>query len=272
MGKKISKREAISLFAASGRARSHVNSVQFERELKWWLDEQGLSVRSWGKNYQDNSDESGAQYTMKLLKTDAELRRTYPVLQELCNYNAAGSQARRVGYSSAAEAGEEASAGGYWSGMVRHYTQRAGRAARGGSGGGNLLSSPFGILLVVAIAAVLFYKLLGPTVYALITSGPLFYLFCLVVGVLVIRALVRSGSINWGFAALVIGILALVALYKSVGPGLYAALMSGALFQLLLYPIALAVSVGILRAKNMGWPLPVKLVVIGVIWLVITNY
>lgn len=271
MEKEISKREAISRFAASGRARSHVSSVQFERELKRWLDEQGLRVRSWGKNYQDNSDEGGAIYTMKLLKGDAELRQTYPVLQELCNYNATGSQARRDGYSSPAEA-EETSGSGYWSGMLHHYTQRAGRAARGGSGGGNLLSSPFGILLVVAIAAVLLYKLLGPTVYALITSGPLFYLFCLVVGVLVIRALVRSGSINWGFAALVIGVLALVALYKSVGPGLYTALMSGALFQLLLYPIAIAVSVGILRAKNMGWPLPVKLVVIGVIWLVITNY
>lgn len=88
--------------------------------------------------------------------------------------------------------------------------------------------------------------------------------------------LIRRGS--FGFirnvklkpVLIVVGIiLALIFLYKALGPAAYAIVMNGGLTKLLFFVFALAATIGILKSKNMGWPIGVKLVVIAVFWLVV---
>lgn len=88
--------------------------------------------------------------------------------------------------------------------------------------------------------------------------------------------LIRRGS--FGFfrgvkpkpVLIAIGIVvALTLLYKVLGPAAYAAVMNGGLAKLLFFVFVLAATIGILKSKNMGWPIGVKLVVIAVFWLVL---
>ncbi len=82
-----------------------------------------------------------------------------------------------------------------------------------------------------------------------------------------IRGFLKGGSGNVILAAII-----LVPVYTLVGDKIWAVITSGAIFRLICFAIAAFASYKILRSKNMGWPLPVKLVVLFVIWLVLTNY
>ncbi len=85
----------------------------------------------------------------------------------------------------------------------------------------------------------------------------------------------KSGKVSLnlgGFFKVIVGIIIVVLLYKAVGDDVWSFLTSGAIFRVICFAIAAFVSYKILRSKNMGWPLPVKLVVLFVIWLVLLKY
>ena len=75
-----------------------------------------------------------------------------------------------------------------------------------------------------------------------------------------------------GSGKVILAIVILVLIYKLVGDTVWSFITSGALFRLICFSIAAFVSYKILKSKNMGWPLPIKLVVLFVIWLVLTKY
>lgn len=76
-----------------------------------------------------------------------------------------------------------------------------------------------------------------------------------------------------GFSGKIVLIaLICIALYMLLGDTVYDFITSGAVFKIILIGLCCLMTVGILKSKKMGWPLPIKLVVIFVFWLVILNY
>lgn len=75
-----------------------------------------------------------------------------------------------------------------------------------------------------------------------------------------------------GVGKVILAIFAVVLLYKLVGDTVWEFLTSGAIFKVICMAIGALVSYAIFRAKNMGWPFGVKLVVVIVIWVVLFNY
>ena len=81
-----------------------------------------------------------------------------------------------------------------------------------------------------------------------------------------------KGAAN-GFSGKIILIaIACIILYALLGDTVYNFIMSGAIFKIILIGLCSLITFGILKSKNMGWPLPIKLVVIFVFWLVVLNY
>jgi len=66
--------------------------------------------------------------------------------------------------------------------------------------------------------------------------------------------------------------IALVVLYVLLGDTIYNFMMQGAFFKLILIGISALITFRVLKSKKMGWPLPIKLIVLFVIWLVVLNY
>ncbi len=81
-----------------------------------------------------------------------------------------------------------------------------------------------------------------------------------------------KGLFNAGTGKVILAIIIIAVLYSLVGDTVWSFITSGAIFKLICFAIGALASIGILRAKNMGWPLPIKLVVIIVIWVVLVNY
>ncbi len=75
-----------------------------------------------------------------------------------------------------------------------------------------------------------------------------------------------------GSGKVIVAIIILVLVYLLVGDTIWNIITSGAIFKLICFAIAAFVSYKILRSKDMGWPLPIKLIVLFVIWLVLIKY
>ena len=71
---------------------------------------------------------------------------------------------------------------------------------------------------------------------------------------------------------LLIFAVVIVLIYKILGPAVYSFLTSGVPFKLICFAIGGFLSYKMLRSKNMGWPLPIKLIALFVIWVVLLNY
>ena len=63
-----------------------------------------------------------------------------------------------------------------------------------------------------------------------------------------------------------------IILYALLFDTVYNFIMSGAIFKIILIGLCCLITFGILKSKNMGWPLPIKLVVIFVFWLGVWTY
>ena len=81
-----------------------------------------------------------------------------------------------------------------------------------------------------------------------------------------------KAAVNGFSGKIVLIALVCVALYMLLGDTVYDFITSGAVFKVILIGLCALMTVGILKSKKMGWPLPIKLVVIFVFWLVILNY
>ncbi len=81
-----------------------------------------------------------------------------------------------------------------------------------------------------------------------------------------------GGFLKGGTGKVILAIIIVAVLYSLVGDTVWGIITSGAIFKLICFAIGVLASIGILRAKNMGWPLPIKLIVIVVIWVVLLNY
>lgn len=81
-----------------------------------------------------------------------------------------------------------------------------------------------------------------------------------------------GGFLKGGTGKVILAIIIVAVLYSLVGDTVWSFITSGAIFKLICFAIGVLASIGILRAKNMGWPLPIKLVVIIVVWVVLLNY
>lgn len=66
--------------------------------------------------------------------------------------------------------------------------------------------------------------------------------------------------------------IALILIYVLFGDTIYNFIMGGAIFKVILIGLSGFISFRVLKSKNMGWPLPIKLIVLFVIWLVVLNY
>ena len=75
-----------------------------------------------------------------------------------------------------------------------------------------------------------------------------------------------------GSGKVIVAIIILVLVYLLVGDTIWNIITSGAIFKLICFAIAAFVSYKILRSKDMGWLLPIKLIVLFVIWLVLIKY
>ena len=82
----------------------------------------------------------------------------------------------------------------------------------------------------------------------------------------------KAGFSGSGTFKVILVIIAIVVLYSLVGDTVWNMITSGAIFKFICFAIAGVASIGILRSKNMGWPLPIKLVVLFAIWVVLVNY
>ncbi len=85
----------------------------------------------------------------------------------------------------------------------------------------------------------------------------------------------KSGKNPIAFGAsgkVILAIIILVVVYMLVGDTVWEAITSGAIFKLICFGIAGFASYKVLRSKKMGWPLPVKLIVLFVVWLALLNY
>lgn len=135
------------------------------------------------------------------------------------------------------------------------------------------------LLVILVLALLMFFSRGGLRTVSRLVSGLVSGLLPIVLGAAALFGiiyLIRRGS--FGFfrnvrlkpLLIVVAVIAgLVFLYETLGPAAYAAVMNGGLTKLLFFVFTLAASIGILKSKNMGWPIGVKLVVIGVFWLVL---
>lgn len=81
-----------------------------------------------------------------------------------------------------------------------------------------------------------------------------------------------KGLLSAGTGKVILAVVIIAVLYSLLGDTVWNFITSGAIFKLICFAIGSLASIGILRSKNMGWPLPIKLVVIIVIWVVLVNY
>lgn len=81
-----------------------------------------------------------------------------------------------------------------------------------------------------------------------------------------------AGFFKSSTGVVILAIVAIAVLYKLVGPTVWGFITSGAMFKLICFALGALASFGILRSKKMGWPLPIKLIVLAVIWVVLLNY
>ena len=135
------------------------------------------------------------------------------------------------------------------------------------------------LLVILVIALLMFFSKGGLRTVSRLVSGLVSGLLPIALGAAALFGiiyLIRRGS--FGFfrdvklkpLLIVVAVIAgLVFLYEALGPAAYAIVMNGGLAKLLFFVFALAATIGILKSKNMGWPIGVKLVVIGVFWLVL---
>lgn len=134
-------------------------------------------------------------------------------------------------------------------------------------------------LIILIIALLMFLSKGGLRTVSRLVSGLVSGLLPIALGAAALFGiiyLIRRGS--FGFfrdvklkpLLIVVAVIAgLVFLYEALGPAAYAIVMNGGLAKLLFFVFALAATIGILKSKNMGWPIGIKLVVIGVFWLVL---
>jgi len=81
-----------------------------------------------------------------------------------------------------------------------------------------------------------------------------------------------KGAANGFSGKIVLIALICIGLYSLLGDTVYDFITSGAIFKIILIGLCGLMTIGILKSKKMGWPLPIKLIVIFVFWLVILNY
>ena len=137
------------------------------------------------------------------------------------------------------------------------------------------------LLIMLVIALLMFLSKGGLRTVSRLVSGLVSGLLPVALGAAALFGiiyLIRRGS--FGFfrdvklkpLLIVVAVIAgLVFLYEALGPAAYAIVMNGGLAKLLFFVFALAATIGILKSKNMGWPIGVKLVVIAVFWLVLVK-
>lgn len=241
----MSKKSLLIEFARYNGNRSFGSVEELEDCFSNWLGASGKRLVTFGRDYFDNEFNNSVGYTIDLFEKDPDLMSyfgfDYNDLEDTkyrtgyyerkgsrrggaknTNYgygNRTGTNrgnSKGSGYNSRSKREDE----GYsLKGQFRSYIDGIKKAGKGSGESFSLsqfFKSPAGILIIGIVVLVLIYKLLGPTVYALITSGAIFRIICFAIGGLV--------------------------------------------------------SFGILKSKNMGWPIYIKALVLFAIWVVLLNY
>lgn len=243
-------------------------SIAFEEQLRDYISWRGdIEVRDYkGNNILYNDIANAASYTESLLRKNFsnvfEYDKRTKTFSKKGSGNRGGRQsqgARQGGYSGS---GFDAS----WDkcdgdGGSSDYTHGGGLFSWIGGHTGLVV----GLIVALAILAKLGFRNILPV--------------ALGVGALVgLILLIRRGSLDFfrnvqlNPVLIIFGIiLALVLFYRFVGPAAYEAIMNGGLAKLLFLAFTVWASIAILKSKNMGWPIGIKLVVIAVLWVTVFN-
>ena len=225
------KEDFLYEFAGTGLANNCRSVEDLERRFYNWMKRSNYRLVSFGKDYFNNEFSYSVDYTKKILDNDPQLASYFGLAGGYSygspqggyggssngygssygnnygtNYGtgrgSSGGTKKRT--SSGTGRGRKSSGysngGGYndnegysLKGMFNHYKNQFGSS--GGSSGGGI--SVFGGFIIAVVVLVLIYKILGPAVYAFITSGAIFKLICFAIGGFASYKILTSKNMGW---------------------------------------------------------------------------
>lgn len=202
-----SKKSLLYEFSQTREAQGCRSIGELEERFSRWLRRNNISLMSHGRDYFENNFYSSANYTLKLLRDDPNLLYSFGLDEShLVKVKPDYRDNIKDGYS--------------LRGQFQYYGNRAHNRTQDGE-----------------------YRKNGTT-----------------------------GFFKGGVGKVILAIVVVVLLYKLVGDTVWNLLTDGAIFKFICMAIAAVVTYAIFRAKNMGWPFGIKLVVVIVIWVVLFNY
>lgn len=264
----MSKKSLLIEFARSTGGMQFRTVEELERGFSNWLQSSGRRLVTFGRDYFDNEFEGSVDYTIDLFEKDPGLMDyfgfDYSDLEDTkyrtgyyerkhsrsSGSRSTGNQRNSYGYSEDDYYNQRGSTGNRRSGTGG----RSGSGSqRGGSTGRKKSSSSYDG-----------YSLSGQFksyLDGIKDAG---------------RGRGGSFSLSQFFKSpvgiVIIAIVALVLIYKILGPAVYSFITSGAIFRVICFVLGGLATFGIVKSKNMGWPIYIKAIVIFVIWLVLLKY
>ena len=257
----MSKKSLLIEFARSTGGSQFRTVEDLERSFSQWLQGSGRRLVTFGRDYFDNEFEGSVDYTVDLFEKDPELMSYFGF-----GYDDLEDTKYRTGYyerkHSRSSGNRRASnqRNNYGYDEDDYYGQRSGSGNRRSSTGGKSGSSG---------------RKKSSNYY---DSYSLSGQFKSYLDGIKNAGRGRGGSFSFSqffkspIGIAIIAIVALVLIYKILGPAIYNFITSGAIFRVICFVLGGLATFGIVKSKNMGWPIYIKAIVIFVIWIVLLNY
>ncbi len=238
----MSKKSLLIEFCNSPESRGCRSIEELESRFYNWMVDNNKRLVTFGKDYFNNEFENSVDYTIDLLEKDPSLLRYFGF-----NYNDLERSKINIGYyerkGSRGRSGGSTAQGRSRTGTQKSQNRGTSRKSASQDEGysfmGQLRSYADGI------------KSQG--------RG-------------------KGGSFSLSeFIKSPLGILIAIALiftfiYIVFGEAIYSFITSGAIFKVICFAIAGLASFGIIRSKNLGWPIYIKALVLFAVWVVLLNY
>ncbi len=255
-----SKEDYLYEFAETGLGNNCRSIEDLERRFYNWMTNNNYRLVTFGKDYRNNKFEKSVEYTEGIFDRDPYLASLFGLGGGSYGGGSYGGQRNSYGTS-----------GGYGNGYGNSYGNGYGNSYGNGYGGNRKktgTSSGRGNYGRSRQTNKRGYSNSGGyndnEGYSL--KGMFNYYKNQATG----KSRGSSGASPVGMILIIAVVLVLI--YKIVGPSVYSFLTSGAPFRLICFAIGGFISYKMLRSKNMGWPLPIKLIALFAIWVVLLNY
>lgn len=242
-----SKEDYLYEFASTGLGNNCSSVEDLERRFYNWMVRNDYRLVKFGKDYRNNQFEKSVDYTAGVLEKDPHLASLFGLsggfYRAPSGNSYGGSYGGQWTPNGRSYGGTQRGSGaGYGRGGSARQRTSGGRKNTGARSGGGYSDSEG-------------YSLKGMfNHYKNRAKGN-----------------TQSGGIS-PIGMLLIFAVAITLIYKILGPAVYSFLTSGIPFKLICFAIGGFLSYKMLRSKNMGWPLPVKLLVLFAIWVTLLNY